>query len=133
MAQVRHVVQRARQAAIADLTDGQLVASFVEHHDQAAFTALVNRHGSMVWGVCRRLLNHHDAEEAFQAAFLVLARKAASIRSRNLLGNWLYGVAQQAALQARRINARRRTRERLVANVPETASSKPDGWHELQG
>jgi RNA polymerase sigma factor (sigma-70 family) len=133
MAQVRAVVQRARQAAIADLTDGQLVASFVEHHDQAAFTALVNRHGSMVWGVCRRLLNHHDAEEAFQAAFLVLARKAASIRSRNLLGNWLYGVAQQAALQARRINARRRTRERLVANVPETASSKPDGWHELQG
>jgi RNA polymerase sigma factor (sigma-70 family) len=133
MAQVRAVVQRARRAAIADLTDGQLLASFVERHDQAAFTALVNRHGSMVWGVCRRLLNHHDAEEAFQATFLVLARKGASIKSRHLVGNWLYGVAQQAALQARRINARRRTRESQVANMPEPAICEPDSWHELQG
>jgi RNA polymerase sigma factor (sigma-70 family) len=87
----------------------------------------------MVWGVCRRLLNHHDAEDAFQAAFLVLARKAASIRSRHLLGNWLYGVAQQAALQARRINARRRARESQVAHVPEAVASEPDTWHELRG
>jgi RNA polymerase sigma factor (sigma-70 family) len=132
MAQISNAVQRARQAAIADLTDGQLLASFVERHDQAAFTALVNRHGSMVWGVCRRLLNHHDAEDAFQAAFLVLSRKAAAIKSRHLLGNWLYGVAHQAALQARRINARRRTRERQVADMPEPAICEP-AWHELLG
>jgi DNA-directed RNA polymerase specialized sigma24 family protein len=61
----------------------------------------VRRHGPMVWGVCRRLLNQHDAEDAFQATFLVLCRKAASIQPREMAANWLYGVAHQTALQAR--------------------------------
>ena len=62
----------------------------------------------MVWGVCRRLLGHHDAEDAFQATFVVLVRKAASIAQREMVGNWLYGVAHQAALQVRRTAGRRR-------------------------
>jgi RNA polymerase sigma-70 factor (ECF subfamily) len=105
------------------MTDEQLLGSYVEGRDDAAFEALVRRHGPMVWGVCRRLLSRHeDAEDAFQATFLVLVRKARSISSRNLVGNWLYGVAYQTALKARALAAQRRTRERQVAEMPEPAA-----------
>src|ERR1700687_1224053 len=81
--------------------------------DGAALEALVQRHGPMVWGVCRRILsNYHDAEDAFQATFLVLVRRAASIASPELLANWLYGVAHQTALKARARTTKRRGRER---------------------
>src|SRR5215467_6965934 len=94
--QMSDVIQHLRRTVLlregCGLTDGQLLGCFIEHRDEAAFAALVRRHGPMVWGVCRRLLNHHDAEDAFQATFLVLVRKAASIRSRGIVGNWLYGV-----------------------------------------
>ncbi len=80
------------------ITDGELLTCFIERRDESAFTAIVQRHGPMVWGVCRRLLrNHHDAEDAFQASFLVLARKAASVNPRELVANWLYGVAYTTA------------------------------------
>ena len=109
------VIQHLRRTALlpngAGLTDGQLLGRFIEEADQAAFTALVKRHGPMVWEVCRRLLAHHDAEDAFQATFLVLVRKAASILPREMVANWLYGVAHQAALKARATAARRKGRK----------------------
>jgi DNA-directed RNA polymerase specialized sigma24 family protein len=102
--------------------NGELLGSFIERHDETALAALVRRHGPMVWGVCRRLLGHHDAEEAFQATFLVLVRKADSIRSREMVGSWLYGVAHQTALLARRTAARRRARDVQVKEMPEHRS-----------
>src|SRR5437763_4028285 len=99
------VIEHLRRAVLRDgtgLGDGELLGRFLERHDEAALAALVRRHGPMVWGVCRRLLGHHDAEDAFQATFVVLVRKAASVVPRELVGTFLYGVAHQMALQARR-------------------------------
>jgi RNA polymerase sigma factor (sigma-70 family) len=130
------VVQHFRRAVLlpegAGLTDGQLLGCFIEHRDEAAFAALLRRHGSMVWSVCRRLLNQHDAEDAFQATFLVLVRKAATIVPRESVANWLYGVAHQTALQARRTAARRRAREKQVAEIPEPVVVEQDLWRDLQ-
>src|SRR5262245_58181099 len=111
--QISAIVQHIRRLALPpgrpDLSDGQLLEHFVERRDEAAFETLVRRHGPMVLGVCRRLLrNHHDAEDAFQATFLVLVRKAASIAPREMVANWLYGVAHQTALKARAVGAKRR-------------------------
>jgi RNA polymerase sigma factor (sigma-70 family) len=117
----------------AGLTDGQLLKDYVSRRDEAAFAALVQRHGPMVWGVCRRVLaNHHDAEDAFQATFLVLVRRAASIASPGLLANWLYGVAHQAALKARATVAKRMGREKQVMDMPEPATVEQDRWNDLQ-
>src|SRR5262245_19757139 len=92
-------------------SDGQLLDGFVTRRDESAFAALVRRHGPMVLGVCRRIVGHcQDAEDAFQATFLVLLRKAASIRPRDLVGPWLYGVACRTALDARARALRRRAR-----------------------
>ncbi|SIO60421.1 RNA polymerase sigma factor, sigma-70 family [Singulisphaera sp. GP187] len=105
--------------ATAGLTDGQLLERFATRRGEdaeLAFTALVTRHGPMVWGVCRGLLrNPHDAEDAFQAAFFVLARKAGSLRQPELVGPWLYGVALRTARQVKAGNERRRRREAEAA------------------
>jgi RNA polymerase sigma factor (sigma-70 family) len=117
----------------ARMTDGDLLERFVAGRDEAAFAALVRRHGQMVWGVCRRVLaGHQDAEDAFQATFLVLVRKAASVVPREMVGNWLYGVAHQTALNARANEARRRTRERQVTQMPEPADREEDLWRCLE-
>jgi RNA polymerase sigma factor (sigma-70 family) len=112
---------------------------FLERRDEAALEALVRRQGPMVWGVCRRLLNHHDAEDAFQATFLVLVRKAVSIMPREMVANWLYGVAHQTALKARSNAGKRKRRERQVADLPEPVSgsacrsaTEKDVWSDLQ-
>jgi RNA polymerase sigma factor (sigma-70 family) len=114
----------------AGLTDGQLLETFIAHRDEAAFAALVRRHGPMVWGVCRRLLSHHDAEDAFQATFLVLLRKAASIVPKENVGNWLYGVARQTAMNARATAARRKAREKQVSEMPEPVVARHDSLDE---
>jgi RNA polymerase sigma factor (sigma-70 family) len=100
------------------LTDGQLLARFVATREESAFAALVRRHGPMVFGICRRVLHHtQDAEDCFQATFLVLARKASSVR-REAVGSWLYAVAYRTSLAAQTSNARRRARERQVEEMP---------------
>src|SRR6516164_10586740 len=105
------MVQHLRRSALlrdgAEQTDGQLLEAFLQGRDGLALEALVRRHAPMVWGVCRRALAHHDAEDAFQATFLVLVKKAASLRSPELLANWLYRVACQTARKARQRAAKR--------------------------
>src|SRR5215813_8941134 len=91
------LVQQLRSTALLGtktaLTDGELLDAFLRRREEAALEALVWRHAPMVWGVCRRVLgDHHDAEDAFQASFLVLVRKATSVVPREMLANWLYGV-----------------------------------------
>ncbi|HZZ81347.1 MAG TPA: RNA polymerase sigma factor [Gemmataceae bacterium] len=116
------------------LSDGHLLDQFIEHRNEIAFATLVRRHGPMVWGVCRRIVAHHqDAEDAFQAAFLVLARSAASVRPRDLVANWLFGVAQRTALKARATAAKRQARERLVVALPDAAieAGADDGLRQL--
>jgi RNA polymerase sigma-70 factor (ECF subfamily) len=107
--------------------------AFITRKDQAAFEALMRRHGPMVLGVCRRILgNHHDAEDACQATFLVLARKAGSIRPRRLVANWLHGVACMTARKANAVNTRRRLREKQVSQLPEPAPVPQDPWLDMQ-
>jgi RNA polymerase sigma factor (sigma-70 family) len=110
------------------LTDGQLLEGFLAQQKEAAFAALVKRHGSMVLGVCRRILdNAHDAEDAFQATFLVLVRKASGLVSRANIGNWLYGVAFHTALKARALAWRRQAKERQVPmRKPAAATEETD-------
>src|SRR5438093_11154662 len=91
---LRHIHKLLGKQMAAGLTDRQLLERFYADREEAAFTALVERHGGMVLGVCRRVLQDpHEAEDAFQATFLVLARKAGSLRWSESGGNWLFGVA----------------------------------------
>lgn len=116
-------------------TDTELLTSFIEQLDVGAFETIVRRHGPMVLGTCRRVLRHRqDAEDAFQATFLVLARKASSITPRAAIANWLYGVARKAALKARERITRRRTREVADNGMTEVAIRERDGPdEELRG
>src|SRR2546423_2587028 len=116
-----------------DTTDAELVCRFAGRQDEDAFTALLQRHGPMVLGVCQRLLrNGHDAEDAFQATFLVLARKAHSVGRPELLGNWLYGVAYRTALKARADAAERRVKEQQAAREPFENSTPAVIWADLR-
>ena len=125
-------------------TDRELLERFVSRREEAAFAALLERHGAMVLGVCRRVLHDaHDAEDACQAAFLALARKAPTIRKRDSLASWLYGVAVRIARNLRRHAARRRAcagpemhdRDaaaemtwRVISMSAAEGVGSPDGW-----
>ena len=129
--QFSRIIQHLRRAVLrqdgCELTDGQLLECFVSRRETAALEVLVHRHGPMVWGVCRRILrDHHDAEDACQATFLVLVCRAASVTPREMVGNWLYGVAHQTALKARATRAKRQARERQVTDMPEPAVAVRD-------
>jgi len=129
---VRYLRRVARPHAPSDVTDGQLLRAFLADRAEDAFEMLVRRHGGMILGVCRRVLdNVHDAEDAFQATFLVLARKAASVVPREQVGNWLHGVALRTALEARARRARRRAREVQVKDMPHPTVSAAVNWDAL--
>jgi RNA polymerase sigma factor (sigma-70 family) len=116
---LRHVRRIGTAAAPAADGDRQLLERFTAHGDTTAFAALVRRHGPMVLGVCRRVLRDpHAADDAFQATFLLLVRKAGSLRRPDALGPWLYGVARRTALKTRTLLARRRARERPLVDRP---------------
>jgi RNA polymerase sigma factor (sigma-70 family) len=135
---ISNVIHHLRKAAAlhkdADLTDGQLLERFAKNRDRGALETLVHRHGQMVWGVCCRILRAGpDAEDAFQAAFLVLVRRAGDA-PRATVANWLYGVAHQTALKARATIGKRKGRERQVTDMPEAAAPPPvlrDDLHEI--
>src|SRR6516164_2966712 len=100
---VRNIGRLAKLRADLAMPDADLLERYILQRDEAAFEALLHRHGPLVFGVCRRLLyNAHDAEDAFQATFLILARKAGSVAPRSLLGHWLYGVATRVVARARK-------------------------------
>ncbi|HEY7327374.1 MAG TPA: sigma-70 family RNA polymerase sigma factor [Gemmataceae bacterium] len=125
---LHHLRQTMLRQDGAGLTDGQLLRSFLYRGDEPAFEALVRRHGPMVRGVCRRVLrNLDDADDAFQAAFLVLLRKASTLATREVLGDWLHGVAYRTALKARSAAAHRRMKERRTLRR-EVITDHEDRW-----
>jgi RNA polymerase sigma factor (sigma-70 family) len=119
------------EAAPAD-SDGRLLERFILDQDEFAFEEIVRRHGLMVLGVCQRVLdNRHDAEDCFQAVFMVLVRKATTIQPTEMVGNWLYGVAYRTALEARKLAARRRNLEKKKFAMPQPESAA-DLWTEMR-
>jgi RNA polymerase sigma factor (sigma-70 family) len=127
---LRQVDRLFRVGTVAGLTEDQLLERFVARRDEAAFEALLARHGPMVWGVCRRWLDDpSDAEDAFQATFVVLARRAGSIRRGDPVGAWLHGVARKVAARARADVERRRRRERIDPEIlAKTPAVERDGY-----
>jgi RNA polymerase sigma factor (sigma-70 family) len=119
--------------AAGQVTDRELLERFAARRDEAAFAALLRRHGPMVRGVCRRVLRlEQDVEDAFQATFLVLARKARALRWESAVGPWLYQVAYRVARKARTAAARRLARERRAPDRPPDESMSAADWRELR-
>jgi RNA polymerase sigma factor (sigma-70 family) len=131
---LRHLHAAAFIGGADGVGDAHLLDRYIADRDEVAFEGLLRRHGPMVLGVCRRVLrNDADAEDAFQATFLVLVRRAASVRPRGLVGNWLYGVAYRTSLKARAMNAKRRVKEQVAGrDSPSTAPPTGNGF-DLQG
>jgi RNA polymerase sigma factor (sigma-70 family) len=130
---LQQVLRQVTAAKRGSLTDGELLAQFTEQRDEEAFAILARRHGGLVQSVCRSVLHHQqDAEDAEQATFLVLARRAASIRKSESLAGWLHGVAYRVALKARAQAARRRRKEHDAAANPKQTIAEDLSWREVQ-
>src|SRR5271163_1103837 len=123
---LRHLRDLFNGGTSVGLTDGQLLARYAADRDGPAFAALVARHGPMVAATCRAVLRHeHDVEDAFQATFLVLARRVSSVRAGDALGGWLHRVAYRVAVQANIEVQRRRRRESEVSAMEIPAATRP--------
>ncbi len=131
---LRYLRTAAAPADAGGTSDGQLLERFVTRRDEVAYGVLLRRHGPMVLGTCLRILNNvHDAEDAFQATFLVLARKASSIDQRESVGGWLYRIAYRTAQRAKAEVARRRAHEGPLVELPAAADAVADlAWQELR-
>jgi RNA polymerase sigma factor (sigma-70 family) len=130
---IRYIRKLATRPPVTDLSDGRLLARFVRDRDEAAFAALVRRHGATVLGVCRRVVRDwHAAEDCLQTTFLVLARKAASLGAPPALGPWLHAVALRTALKARAKTARRRQQEEKAAAPLAVESRDELVWRDLR-
>jgi RNA polymerase sigma factor (sigma-70 family) len=127
-------IRRLATVGESDLSDSELLRRFAHLHDADAFALLVGRHAALVHGVCWRVLQHEqDAEDAFQATFLVLAKKASAVRWRDSAGAWLYEVAHRLSLKARAAAVRRRAREGRLAGTQEAAPAAAEAsWRETQ-
>src|SRR5271155_5501171 len=140
-ASLRYLCTLYRVGVVGDITDGQLLERFVAGRDESAeagFAALVDRHGPMVLRVCRQVLGDaHDAEDAFQATFLVLARRAGSVRKRESVASWLYGIARRVARRSQADSSRRREHERrrvamtTMESSDDTDRHPSEDWPEL--
>jgi RNA polymerase sigma factor (sigma-70 family) len=135
--QLSHVLQQLRRIYLlkeeANLNDGELLKRFFQQGDESTFEVLVQRYGPMVLGVCQRLLrNLHDAEDAFQTVFLVLVHKGRRLVGQEVIGNWLYRVAYNAALKARATAVQRRSKEPLAQVKPNEERDRVDRWNELR-
>lgn len=129
----RHIQRMATSPDGGEVTDAQLLARFRTARDESAFGTLVGRHGRMVMDICRRVLGHYqDAEDAFQATFLILARDAGSVRDSAALPCWLHGVARRVAGNVRRAATRRLARERRAPQPAPTQIDLELAWRELQ-
>src|SRR6516162_9623270 len=129
---LRSIRRLVEDESVRQLSDQHLLRQFSDHRDEAAFGMLLRRHGPMVLDVCRGVFgNDADAEDAFQATFLVLVSKASSIRKTASVGSWLHGVAYRTAVKARAQSATRRKRE---ARAPTRTNWEPDDltWREMQ-
>jgi RNA polymerase sigma factor (sigma-70 family) len=130
---LRHLRRLTDAQGVRDLTDGELLERFHDRREEVAFAALVERHGPLVWGVCRRVLHDpHLAEDAFQATFLVLVRRAGSIRKHGSVGSWLHGVAYRVAVKARTRAHVTRAQERRSVEMPRPDPPDELTWQELR-
>lgn len=128
---LKHIRRFVGARSARHVSDRVLLDRFLERNDEAAFASLVERHGSMVLGVCRRVLrNAHDAEDAYQATFLVLARRARSIHKKDSLGSWLHGVAFRMSSNLKKAMARKRAVTLDEIAGPDT--SREASWQEAQ-
>jgi RNA polymerase sigma factor (sigma-70 family) len=129
---INHIRRAAAPAGAGGPTDRELLARYARHRDETAFAALVRRHGRLVLAACRQVLaDEADVEDAFQATFIVLLRKASRVRWRDAIGGWLFGVAHRVAVKARCAAARRRECERRACGRRPEASESPDlSWRE---